>query len=83
MGTAPPSATMGSPSELAVASPVVRLETPGPEVAMATPARPVMRPIPPAMKAAFCSWRQTMVLMRESTRALNTASIFAPGTPNT
>src|ERR1700732_1981639 len=72
-----------SPSELAVAKPVVRLETPGPEVAMAIPALPVMRPMPPAMKAAFCSCRQTTVSIVESTSALKTASILAPGTPKT
>jgi hypothetical protein len=32
-----------------------------PEVTSATPAFPVMRPMPLAMKAAFCSCRQTMV----------------------
>src|SRR5215813_10658873 len=32
VATAPPSATTGSPSEFAVARPVVKLETPGPEV---------------------------------------------------
>src|SRR3977135_4260626 len=40
VATAPPSATTGSPSELAVASPVPRLETPGPEVAIPTPGLP-------------------------------------------
>jgi len=83
VATAPPRATTGSPSELAVARPVTRLETPGPEVAMAIPAVPVMRPMPPAMKAAFCSCRQTTVSIFESTSALKTASILAPGTPNT
>src|SRR5215471_19333357 len=83
MVTAPPIATTGSPSELAVAKPVTRLEQPGPEVTRATPALPVMRPIPPAMKAAFCSCRQTMVLILESTSVSNTLSIFAPGMPNT
>src|SRR5712664_755872 len=47
--TAPPNATSGSPSELAVAKPVTKLETPGPDVAIATPALPVIRPMPPAM----------------------------------
>ena len=50
---------------------------------MATPALPVMRPMPPAMKAAFCSCRQTTVSIFESTSALKTESILAPGTPNT
>ena len=64
-----------------MAKPVTKLETPGPEVAMATPALPVIRPMPPAMNAAFCSCRQTTVWILESTRALKTASIFAPGMP--
>src|SRR5260221_9497514 len=50
---------------------------------MATPALPVMRPMPPAMKAAFCSCRQTIVWILESTRALKTASFLAPGMPKT
>src|SRR5207244_534405 len=33
------------------------------------------------MKAAFCSCRQTTVCILESTRALKTASILAPGMP--
>jgi hypothetical protein len=35
------------------------------------------------MNAAFCSWRQRMSLIFESTSALNTLSIFAPGIPKT
>src|SRR5215472_989896 len=81
--TAPPIATTGSPSELAVAKPVTRFEQPGPEVTNATPALPVMRPIPPAMNAAFCSWRQTTVLILESNNVSKTLSIFAPGMPKT
>ena len=54
-GTLPPIATMGSPSDVAVAMPVTRFEHPGPEVTKTTPAFDVMRPIPAAMKAAFCS----------------------------
>src|ERR1700688_2752317 len=42
--TAPPIATIASPSELAVARPVARLEQPGPDVTSATPALPVSRP---------------------------------------
>jgi hypothetical protein len=57
VATVPPSATTGSSSELPVAS----LVTPGSEVAIATPALPVIWLIPPAMKAAFCSCRQTTV----------------------
>src|ERR1700758_193527 len=75
--------TTGSPSEVAVAKPVTRLEQPGPEVTSATPAFPVMRPIPLAMKAAFCSCRQTMVLILESKSVSNTLSTFAPGMPKT
>src|SRR5215510_10863357 len=81
MGTAPPIATTGSPSVFAVARPVTRLEQPGPEVTRATPALPVMRPIPPAIKAAFCSCRQTTVLILEPKRESKTLSIFAPGMP--
>ncbi len=83
MGTAPPMATTGSPSEFAVARPVTRFEQPGPEVTSVTPALPVMRPMPPAMNAAFCSWRQTTVLILESSSVSNTLSIFAPGMPKT
>ena len=82
IGTAPPSATTGSPSVLAVARPVARLETPGPEVTSTTPALPVSRPSPPAMKVAFCSCRQTTSLIFESTSASKTGSILAPGMPN-
>ena len=57
--------------------------SPDPTSPAPRPALPVMRPRPPAMKAAFCSWRQTTVLIFESTRALNTGSILAPGMPNT
>ena len=35
--------------------PVARLEQPGPEVAIATPALPVKRPTAPAIKAALAS----------------------------
>src|SRR5215468_6645308 len=83
MLTAPPIATTGSPSELAVAKPVTRFEQPGPEVTNATPALPVMRPIPPAMNAAFCSCRQTTVLILEFNNVSKTLSIFAPGMPKT
>ena len=37
-------ATSGAPSELASATPVMRLVAPGPSVARQTPARPVSRP---------------------------------------
>lgn len=48
---------------------------PGPEVAMHTPGLPVILPMAPAMKAAFCSWRQTMSFISGwSTRALKTES---------
>src|SRR5580692_5652493 len=83
VATDPPRATIGSPSLFAVASPVVRLLTPGPDVAIATPALPVSRPIPPAMKAAFCSWRHTTVSIEEDFSVSKTLSIFAPGMPNT
>src|SRR5580692_4916685 len=83
VATDPPRATIGSPSLFAVASPVVRLLTPGPDVAIATPALPVNRPIPPAMKAAFCSCRQTTVSIEEDFKVSKTLSIFAPGMPNT
>src|SRR5262249_36975302 len=75
--TAPPTATTGSPSEFAVAKPVTRFEQPGPDVTNATPALPVIRPIPPAMNAAFCSCRQTTVLIFESNNVSKTLSIFA------
>ena len=73
--------TTGSPSDVAVAKPVTRFEQPGPEVTNVTPAFPVMRPMPLAMNAAFCSCRQTIVLIFESTSVSKTLSIFAPGMP--
>src|ERR1700747_1338363 len=75
--------TTRSPSDVAVAKPVPRFEQPGPEVTNATPAFPVMRPIPLAMNAAFCSCRQTTVLILESKSVSKTLSIFAPGIPKT
>ena len=54
-GTAPPRATTGSPSVVAVIRPVARFDTPGPEVAITTPGVPVSRPMQAAMKVAFCS----------------------------
>ena len=83
-GTAPPSATTGSPSVVAVASPVARFETPGPEVTSTTPGFPVSRPTAPAMKAAFCSWRHRTSRgpsPSTSASASKTASTFAPGIP--
>jgi hypothetical protein len=74
---------MGSPSLFAVASPVARLLTPGPDVAIAMPALPVSRPIPPAMNAAFCSCRHTTVSIEEDFKVSKTLSILAPGMPNT
>ena len=81
--TAPPSATTGSPSLLAVAIPVIRLEQPGPEVTSATPAFPVMRPTAAAIKAALASWRTGIMRIEESSSESNTLSIFAPGMPKT
>jgi hypothetical protein len=52
--TTPLMATIGSPSEVAVAAPVTRLEVPGPDVTKQTPGRPVRRPTAAAMNAAFC-----------------------------
>src|SRR6516225_9068640 len=68
MGTAPPIATTGSPSVVAVARPVTRLEQPGPDVTSTTPALPVMRPIPPAMNAAFFSCRPREIRRRVTTQ---------------
>jgi len=59
--TAPPNATSGSPSLVAVAMPVIRLEQPGPEVTSATPALPVSLPTAAAINAALASWRTGMV----------------------
>src|ERR1700756_5006729 len=73
--------TTGSPSDVAVAKPVARFEQPGAEVTNATPDFPVIRPMPLAMNAAFCSCRQTMVLIFESSSTSKTLSIFAPGMP--
>ena len=81
--TAPPRATTGSPSLLAVAIPVIRLEQPGPEVTSATPALPVMRPTAAAIKAALASWRTGIMRMEESSSESKTLSILAPGMPNT
>jgi hypothetical protein len=82
-GTSPPMASTGSPSEVAVARPVTRFVTPGPEVARQTPTLPVIRPMAWAMKAAFCSCRQSTSSIEESSRASNTLSTLAPGMPNT
>jgi len=73
----------GSPHGVAVAMPGTRFEQPGPEVTNTTPAFDVIRPIPPAMKAAFCSCLQTTVLILESRSVSKTLSIFAPGIPKT
>jgi hypothetical protein len=69
-GTDPPKPTTGVPSAVAVAKPVARFVDPGPDVTRHTLALPVSRPIPCAMNAAFCSWRQTTVWIDESTSAL-------------
>ena len=82
-GTSPPIAITGSPSVVAVASPVTRLVTPGPEVARHTPMRPVSLPKAWAMNAAFCSCRQSTSWMGESSNAVNMLSTLAPGIPNT
>jgi hypothetical protein len=68
---------------VAVISPVARLLVPGPEVTTTTPGTPVNRPMAAAMKAAFCSWRHTTTSAELSSSASKTASIFAPGIPNT
>ncbi|MNL45011.1 hypothetical protein D3C87_1676250 [compost metagenome] len=82
--TAPPNATTASPSEVAVASPVIKLELPGPEVTNATPALPVKRPTAAAINAALASWRTTTVSIDgASSSESNTRSILAPGIPNT
>ena len=69
--TCPPKANTGSPSDVAVNSPVVKLLTPGPLVTSATPGLPVSRPIPWAIIAAFCSWRVTISSGPSSSSALN------------
>jgi predicted TIM-barrel fold metal-dependent hydrolase len=64
-GTAPHSATTGSPSVLAVTRPVARLVVPGPEVTRTTPGVPVSRPTAAAMNAAFCSCRRAREINEE------------------
>jgi len=68
----------GSPSVFAVASPVTRFENARTGVAIATPAFPVIRPIPPAINAAFCSAANNC-LNRGINESIETLSIFAPG----
>ena len=69
--TWPPIANTGSPSEVAVNNPVVKLLTPGPLVTNATPGLPVKRPMPCAIIAAFCSWRVTISSGPSSSNASN------------
>ncbi len=52
--------TMGDESIIAVAMPVTMLVAPGPEVAIATPTRPLARAYPSAMCDAPCSCRTRM-----------------------
>jgi hypothetical protein len=56
-GTCPVMHTRGVESIWAVAIPVTRFVAPGPEVATATPTRPLARAYPSAMWVALCSWR--------------------------
>jgi hypothetical protein len=86
--TAPQIATTGSPSVVAVSSPVARLAVPGPLVTSTTPGMPVSRPTAAAMKTAFCSVRHVISCGAPATpctaaSASKTGSILAPGTPNT
>ena len=76
-------ARIGSPSSVAVTSPVARFDTPGPLVVITTPGSPVIRPIPCAIKDAFCSWRATISFGPLSSKVSKTRSIFAPGIPKT
>ena len=80
-------AKTGSPSAVAVTSPVARLDTPGPEVVKTTPGLPVKRPIPPAINEAFCSWRVTINFgafgFTGWSNRSKSRSILAPGTPKT
>ena len=55
--TCPVMQTMGIESIIAVAIPVVRFVAPGPDVAIATPTRPLALAYPSAACAAACSWR--------------------------
>ena len=81
--TCPEMARTGSPSSVAVTSPVAKFDTPGPLVVITTPGLPVIRPIPCAIKAAFCSWRATINFGPLSSSVSKTRSIFAPGIPKT
>ncbi len=55
--------TMGVESRYASATGVTRFVAPGPDVAMATPTRPVARAYPWAMWPAACSWRTSTCWM--------------------
>src|ERR1700749_3429700 len=76
LGILPPIATTGSPSDVAVARPVTMFEQPGPDVTNTTPAFDVMRPIPDAMNAGFCSWRRSLVLVLETSKVLEDFCVF-------
>ena len=81
--TAPPSATTGSPSLLAVAMPVIRLEQPGPEVTNAT--RPYRLALP---YRCHHKRRVRLVTHRDNLdggvqQGVKDLVDFAPGMPNT
>jgi hypothetical protein len=73
--------TIGMAPSSAKAAPVVRFSAPGPRVARQTPGLPVSRPCVAAIKAAACSCRVTMRLIRERRSDSTTSRFSSPGTP--
>src|SRR5260221_647855 len=73
--------TIGMAPSSAKAAPVVRFNAPGPRVARQTPGLPVSRPWVAAMKAAACSCRVTISLIRERRNDSTTSRVSSPGTP--
>ena len=72
-------ATSGMESIYAVARAVSKFSAPGPDVAMQTPGRPLIRPYAAAACPAFCSCRTRIWQMGLSARQSYTGQIAAPG----
>ena len=82
-GTSPTRSRTGTPSHHALASPVIALSTPGPEVTATTASLPVARACAAAANIAPLSCRVVIVRMLLSSRASWTGEIAPPGIPNT
>src|SRR5215471_9111790 len=77
-GLEPPMATIGQQSVQAFATPVSRLMVPGPDDAMQTPGRRLMRDQAWHIIAAACSWCVSIILVPRDTSALSVSSIGPP-----